>query len=154
VITIRQAGESDRPFILSLAERLADFDCPPWRSAQEIAEGDRRALAEALDAPSSDNGLFVALLDGQPAGCLLMWTLDDYFTGERHAHISVIAVTREAEGHGVGRALMDHAERWARDRGHARITLSVFEGNRRARALYERAGFQVEMRRYLKPLSE
>jgi ribosomal protein S18 acetylase RimI-like enzyme len=154
VITIRQAAEGDRTFILSLADRLADFDCPPWRSAQEIADGDRRALAEAIDSPSVDNGLFVAQLDGHPAGCLLMWTLDDYFTAERHAHISVIAVTRAAEGHGVGRALMNHAEQWARERGHSRITLSVFESNRRARALYERAGFHIEMRRYVKPLSE
>jgi ribosomal protein S18 acetylase RimI-like enzyme len=66
--------------------------------------------------------------------------------------VSVIAVTEEAEGRGVGRALMEHAEKWARERGHDRITLSVFEGNRRARGLYERVGYAVEMRRYVKPL--
>jgi ribosomal protein S18 acetylase RimI-like enzyme len=154
VIAIRPATEGDRAFILSLADRLADFNRPAWRSAREIAEGDRRALAHALDAPSADNGLFVALLDAHPAGCLLMWTLEDYFTGEQHAHISVIAVTRTAEGRGVGRALMDHAEQWARARGHRRMTLSVFESNRRAQKLYEGAGFQVEMRRYTKQLSE
>jgi ribosomal protein S18 acetylase RimI-like enzyme len=154
VITIRQASEDDRTFLLSLADRLADFDRPAWRSADEIVEGDRRALAGELDSPCSDNGLFVALLDGQRAGCLLMWTLEDYFSGERHAHISVIAVTRAAEGQGVGRGLMDYAEQWARARGHTRITLSVFESNKRAQAVYERAGFQVEMRRYAKSLSE
>ena len=154
MIDIRPASERDRAFILSLAERLADFDRPAWRTAEEIAEGDRRALAGELDAPSEDNALFVALLDGQRAGCLLMWTLEDYFSGARHAHISVIAVTREAEGRGVGRALMHYAEHWARERGHTRLTLSVFESNRRAQELYERAGFQVEMRRYAKQLSE
>jgi ribosomal protein S18 acetylase RimI-like enzyme len=154
VITIRPATEHDRAFILSLADRLADFERPAWRTAEEIAEGDRRALAGELDTPSDDNGLFVALLDQQRAGCLLMWTLEDYFSGERHAHISVIAVTRDAEGRGVGRALMDYAEQWARERGHTRLTLSVFDSNRRAQALYERAGFQVEMRRYAKALSE
>jgi ribosomal protein S18 acetylase RimI-like enzyme len=64
----------------------------------------------------------------------------------------VIAVTMEAEGRGVGRALMAHAERWARERGHESITLSVFEGNRRAQGLYERAGYTVEMRRMTKQL--
>jgi ribosomal protein S18 acetylase RimI-like enzyme len=83
-----------------------------------------------------------------------MWTLEDYFTGEQHGHVSVIAVTRAAEGRGVGRALMAYAERWARERGHSRLTLSVFESNRRAQKLYERAGFEVEMRRYTKQLSE
>jgi ribosomal protein S18 acetylase RimI-like enzyme len=153
VIAIRPATETDRAFIFSLADRLADFDRPLWRSAEELAEGDRRALAGELDSPSDDNGLFVAMLDQEPAGCLLMWTLEDYFSGERHAHISVIAVTRAAEGRGVGRALMAYAERWARERGHARLTLSVFESNRRAQKLYEGAGFQVEMRRYTKQLS-
>jgi ribosomal protein S18 acetylase RimI-like enzyme len=153
VIIVRPATSRDREFVLSLADRLADFDRPPWRSAEEIADGDRRALALAFDAPNPDNALFVAELHGTPAGCLLMWTTEDYFSGGRHAHVSVIAITRAAEGQGVGRALMQHAEDWARERGHSRITLSVFEGNRRARQLYERAGYQVEMRRYVKPLS-
>ena len=47
---------------------------------------------------------------------------------------------------------MAHAEAWARERGHARMTLNVFEGNGRARRLYERAGFGSEMRRYAKSL--
>jgi ribosomal protein S18 acetylase RimI-like enzyme len=153
VITIRAATPADRDFILSLADRLADFDRPSWRTANEIVEGDRRALSQQLDAPSDDNGLFVAWLDERRAGCLLMWTLEDYFSGDRHAHISVIAVTRDAEGEGVGRALMGYAEQWARERRHTRLTLSVFESNRRAQTLYERAGFHVEMRRYAKPLS-
>jgi ribosomal protein S18 acetylase RimI-like enzyme len=153
VITIRPATRRDREFVLSLAHRLADFDRPSWRSAEEIAEGDRRALAEAFDSPNPDHALFVGELHRRPAGCLLMWTIEDYFSGGRHAHISVIAITREAEGQGLGRALMQHAEAWARERGHSRITLSVFEGNRRAQKLYERAGYEVELRRYVKPLS-
>jgi ribosomal protein S18 acetylase RimI-like enzyme len=152
VIRVRVATADDRPFVLSLAERLADFDRPAWRSAEEIADGDRRALVEQFDAPSPDQELIVAELDDRPAGCLLMWTLEDYFTRQRHAHISVIAVALEVEGHGVGAALMAYAEAWARQRGYTRITLSVFESNRRAQRLYERFGYVVEMRRYLKPL--
>jgi ribosomal protein S18 acetylase RimI-like enzyme len=152
VITIREATAADREFVLALADRLADFDRPPWRSADEIATADRVALAAQLDQPSADHALFVAELNGHAAGCLLMWTLEDYFTHERHAHISVIAVGHNMQGQGLGRALMDHAEMWARARGHGRITLSVFERNRRAQRLYERAGYGVEMRRYVKLL--
>ena len=153
MIAIRAATPHDRAFVLGLADRLADFAHPPWRSEEEIVGGDRRALAEAFDTATADHALFVAERNGTPAGCLLMWTLEDYFSGERHAHVSVIATTREAEGQGVGRALMAHAEQWARERGHSRITLSVFEANRRAQQLYERSGYQVEMRRYVKLLS-
>jgi ribosomal protein S18 acetylase RimI-like enzyme len=151
-VAIRSATPADREFLTELAERLADFDRPPWRSHEEIAAGDRRALHDAIDDPRSGTELFIAELDEEPAGCLLMWTLEDYFSQQWHAHISVIAVTRRAEGQGVGRALMDHAEAWARERGYGSITLSVFESNRRAQALYERCGFSPEMRRYIKPL--
>ena len=68
VITIRAATAADREFVLALAERLADFDRPAWRTAHEIADGDRRALAQQFDTPSPDAALFVAELDGQPAG--------------------------------------------------------------------------------------
>jgi ribosomal protein S18 acetylase RimI-like enzyme len=153
VIRIRHAVPDDRAFVLSLADRLAAFDHPEWRTAEEIADGDRRALQDPFDKPRPDHELFVAELNDRLAGCLLMWTLEDYFSRERHAHVSVIAVTREAEGHGVGAALMAHAEAWARERGYTRITLSVFESNRRAQRLYERIGYQIEMRRYLKLLS-
>lgn len=152
-VAIRSASAADRPFLDALAERLAEFDRPAWRTHDEIADGDRRALFEALDAAPPGTQLFVAELAGEPAGCLLMWTVEDYFTRQWHAHISVIAVTRAAEGRGVGRALMAHAEHWARQRGHTSITLSVFEGNRRARTLYERSGFHTEMRRMMKRLA-
>ena len=151
--SIRLATPADREFLVSIADRLADFAHPAWRTRVEIAEGDRRALIDALDHPSADRELFIAELEDAPAGCLLMWTLDDYFARLRHAHVSVLAVTREAEGRGVGHALMEQAERWARDRGYSRITLSVFEGNDRARGLYERSGYVSEMRRYVRNLS-
>lgn len=151
-VAIRSATSADREFLHALADRLADFERPFWRSRHEIADGDRRALNEALDHPQSGTELFVAELGGQPAGCLLMWTLEDYFSQQWHAHVSVIAVTREFEGRGVGRELMAHAERWARAHGYGSLTLSVFEGNDRARRLYERMGFHTEMRRMTKPL--
>jgi ribosomal protein S18 acetylase RimI-like enzyme len=151
-VAIRSATPADRDFLNALADRLAEFDRPAWRTHEEIAEGDRRALLEALDEPRPGTELFVAELDGAPAGCLLMWTLEDYFSQRWHAHVSVIAVSRPAEGQGVGRALMAHAESWARARGHATLTLSVFEGNRRAQRLYERTGYVTEMRRMTKRL--
>jgi ribosomal protein S18 acetylase RimI-like enzyme len=151
-VAIRSATLADRDFLNALADRLAEFDRPSWRTHDEIAGGDRRALNDALDHPQPGTELFIAELAGEPSGCLLMWTLEDYFSRRTHGHISVIAVTREAEGRGVGHALMRHAEAWARARGHLSLTLSVFEGNRRAQALYQRCGFSVEMRRYVKPL--
>ena len=151
-LSIRCATAGDRSFLHQIAGRLAEFDLPPNRTAAEVAEADRSALYKALDHPISGTELFIAELDGRRAGCLLMWTMQDYFSGGWHSHISVIAVTRDAEGKGVGRALMEYAETWARERGHHTITLSVFENNRRAQGLYERMGDCSEIRRYTKHL--
>ena len=45
---------------------------------------------------------------------------------------------------GIGRALLDAAERWARERGVRKLELHVFPHNEAAIALYERAGFVRE----------
>ncbi|MFL5381598.1 MAG: GNAT family N-acetyltransferase [Longimicrobiaceae bacterium] len=79
-------------------------------------------------------------------------TATDYFTHERHGHLSIIIVSGEGEGRGVGRALLDAVERWSAAQGHRFITLNVFSGNERARRVYERAGYGPDTVRYVKKL--
>jgi ribosomal protein S18 acetylase RimI-like enzyme len=151
-LKVRSAHPSDRQFVLDLADRLVDFDVPAWRPKPELIEGDRRALAEWFDQPKPDEGLYIAELDGTPAGCAYLVTLVDYFNQRPHAHLSVLAVAREAEGKGVGSALLDHCVAWAKERNSDRLTLSALVTNSRARALYERKGFCGEYIRYVLPL--
>ncbi len=152
MMTIRPAQPADREFALAMADRLVSFDVPAFRSKDELAEGDRRALAEWFREPKPEEALFVAELDGQPAGCAYLVTLVDYFNERPHAHLSVLAVTAAAEGQGVGSALLDCSEAWARERGSDRLTLSALVTNSRARGLYERRGFAGEYIRYVLPL--
>lgn len=151
---IRPATPSDRAFVVNLASRLVDgFDAPPHRSKPELIEGDRRALAAWFDNPHKDDeAMMIAELDGQPAGVAYLVTLVDYFNERPHAHLSVLAVEKRAEGRGIGSALLDACEQWARSRGSDRLTLSALVTNARARALYERKGFGGEYIRYVLPL--
>jgi len=71
---------------------------------------------------------------------------------DAHDYPSLFAVAAAHEGQGVGRALLAHAERWAREHGCALLTLAVLPGNTRARALYEAAGFDTDLLRLAKPL--
>ncbi|MFA5908490.1 MAG: GNAT family N-acetyltransferase [Vicinamibacterales bacterium] len=151
-MTIRPAQPADREFVLAMADRLVSFEVPAFRSKAEFAAGDRRALAEWFREPKPGEALFIAEHDGRPAGCVYLVTLVDYFNERPHAHLSVLAVTSEAEGKGVGSALLDHSEAWARERGSDRLTLSALVTNARARALYERRGFAGEYIRYVKLL--
>jgi GNAT superfamily N-acetyltransferase len=151
-VTIRAAEAADRTFVLDLAERLVSFDVPHWRDKPELVEGDRRALAQWFDARKNDEALFIAELDGVPAGCAFLVTLIDYFNERPHAHLSVLAVTADAEGKGAGSALLDRSIAWAKERKSDRLTLSALVTNARARALYERKGFAGEYIRYVLPL--
>jgi GNAT superfamily N-acetyltransferase len=149
--SIRTATCDDDPFLVQVAARLADFDLPAWRTGQEIASADARAMLAAVRARHRDDEVFVAEREGAPVGCLHILAATDFF-GRRHAHISVIATVAAAEGSGIGRALMAHAEAWARARAFSLITLNVFAANARARRLYEATGFSPEVLKYAKPL--
>jgi len=58
-------------------------------------------------------------------------------------HIRSMAVHPEARGQGVGRALLEAVERFARDRGHERLFLRTTPFLTSAIALYSRSGFTM-----------
>jgi GNAT superfamily N-acetyltransferase len=152
-IAVRDGTETDREFVIDTARRFGAFGPPPWRSAAEVVAGEVRCLDDFFDGHITGPALLVAELDAQRAGfCFLEHTVD-YFCGERHGHLGMIAVTDAAEGHGVGGALMRAAEEWARAQGYSRLTLNVFEGNERARGVYERFGYHIETLRCVKMLN-
>jgi ribosomal protein S18 acetylase RimI-like enzyme len=153
-VSIRNAISQDRAFVVGIANRLVDgFEVPGHRTKPELIEGDRRALATWFDHPSNPGeAMLIAEIDGKPAGCAYLVTLVDYFNERPHAHLSVLAVAADAEGRGVGSALLDHSVAWAKHRNSDRLTLSALVTNSRARSLYERKGFAGEYIRYVLPI--
>jgi GNAT superfamily N-acetyltransferase len=151
---IRPARAQDRELILRLTPRLAEgFPLPAWRTSDEVVRAEAGALAAALDQPLEGSSILVAERpDGELGGFVYLQRLVDYFRQQPHAHVSVLTVDAEVEGQGAGRALLEAAEGWARTRGMDMITLHVFAGNQRARAVYERLGYAPETLRYVKRL--
>lgn len=152
---VRPATEADRAFALGLVPRLRAFGPSALRSPEDLDGAERRALVAAFDHLAEDAVLLVAEdpLDG-PLGLAYAVTQADYFTQERHGHLAIIAVAEAGEGRGAGKALLAAVEAWAVGRGHRLLTLNVFAGNDRARALYKRNGFEVDMLRYVKEVGE
>ena len=150
---LRPATATDLRFLLDLTARLAAFPVPPWRTAEEIAAADHSIVRAAVEQASPDTLIMVAEdPPGTPAGYVMVTTDVDYFTGERHGYVEILAVTEAAVGRGLGRVLLECAEEWGRERGYAQITLNVFDTNRKARGLYEHLGYQPETVRYRKSL--
>ncbi|MFM9327906.1 GNAT family N-acetyltransferase [Paenibacillus mesotrionivorans] len=58
--------------------------------------------------------------------------------------IDMLAVSKSAEGRGIGSALIETAERYGRRQGAHYMQLGVDEPNYHARQFYERKGFRVE----------
>ena len=76
----------------------------------------------------------VAVVDGDTAGFVLV--VDD--------EVEQVYVSAAHRGTGVAATLLAEAERQVRANGHAKAWLAVVAGNARARAFYERAGWEDE----------
>jgi len=102
----------------------------------------RQRLEAGTDADRADLHL-VAELDGQVVGSAGLHPAPQ--VRRRHVAMLGISVAPEAQGRGVGRALMqalcDYADHWGQI---LRIELTVFTDNARALALYQRFGFRHE----------
>ncbi len=153
IATIRPALPADEAALVALSPRLAAFPLPSWRSAEEIAAADHRILLDALHRPEGETMILVAVDEaGEVLGYVFTSSRTDYFTGERHGHVEVLALAPRAEGHGLARRLMTAAESWAIGLGYRLMSLNVFATNTRARGLYHRLGYGEETMHYVKDL--
>jgi ribosomal protein S18 acetylase RimI-like enzyme len=95
--------------------------------------------------------VFVAAVADQVLGVISIGP-STHFTGERDGYIGELAVDEHAARRGIGRALIDAADTWARDHGLAHLTLHTGARNGGARAFYAALGFVEEEVRLTRPL--
>ncbi|WP_310424223.1 GNAT family N-acetyltransferase [Chamaesiphon sp. VAR_48_metabat_135_sub] len=89
---------------------------------------------------------FVTTLDRNCSikiACLWIGIAIDQITGIRHPNIFLICVDPPYRRQGIGRALMEHAEIWAKAQGYTQIGLQVFTTNQPAIELYQQLGYQA-----------
>lgn len=152
-ISFRLVRDDDTDFVLSLLPRLVAFPLPDWRTRRDCLAGIGAELRAHLDEPPEHAELFVAEdAVGTRVGFVELQRTRDYFNGRANAHVNQLAVAPEHEGEGIGRAMLEHARAWARARGCALLTLAVFPGNARARALYEACGYGIDLLRMARPV--
>ena len=127
-VRLRALRDTPLAFGSTLA-REAAYEPEQWqRWAVDAARGDRQAIFIVEPAAGLANGVLDA---DEPA----------------LAHLYAMWVAPQARGTGAGRALVEAVVAWAAERGAARLTTSVTEGNAAGAALYAAAGFADTGRR-------
>jgi RimJ/RimL family protein N-acetyltransferase len=107
-----------------------------WRSA-----GEERRYLRSVNR-HSDAAVFVAETNGAIVGRLSV--ARDIHPASEHVADVGLMVGQEHRRLGVGTALMQAAEQWAREAGIEKLELHVFPHNDPAIALYEQLGYQRE----------
>jgi ribosomal protein S18 acetylase RimI-like enzyme len=149
---IRNAEVSDGKAMLDLMPRLADFDVPDSRNPDHLWRDDAALLERWLKEEEECLVLVAVTSANHVLGFTLTRLRPEALSHEPSAHMEAIAVDQAAEGQGVAKALLKATEESARAKGAETLTLHVFSSNRRARELYERAGYFGELVRYIKPV--
>ena len=151
--TLRRGDENDRAFVTELGRRtvLSSVSASRDPASDAVEASFERLLDFAFDRGYV---LFVAEddLDGPIGFVLMLDDVPDEVTGDAQGFVAYMAVDPDARRRGVGAALLDAAERAARERGLPYMSLMVTEENEAARELYAQAGYRTERRLLCKPL--
>lgn len=143
-ITIRRSQTTDAAAmaqLMSHPEVLPGLMQLPYGSAEQWEQ----RLKNNLASGGSDLPL-VAMAGGELIGSASLHAAGPALR-RRHVMSLGLAVAPQAQGRGVGKALMaaliDYADNWAQV---LRIELGVYVDNERALKLYQRFGFEIEGR--------
>ena len=104
-------------------------------------EPDADTIAERA-APLIESGEVTVVFAGDgPGGFAELRFRPSLYTGALDAYLEELYVVPERRGQGLGRALLEAAMEYARERGAARIDLNTSVDDVAARMLYEAVGF-------------
>lgn len=133
-LAARVATPEDRPAVLALMQAFY---------AEDRLCFDPIATPRALSTLLADSGCGVVLLLGDDgrAGYLVLSRCFSLEQGGHHALLDELYIAPHARGQGLGGRALALAASYARAWGVAVLRLEVHHHNRRAKALYLRAGF-------------
>jgi GNAT superfamily N-acetyltransferase len=138
---IRPVTPDDVPAVVGLAPRLT-IGVAPWRDVEAVSAAVRRWVENSA-RPEACGAAFVCVAAGDVIGFVSV-SSTEHFAGEPDAYIGELMVDDRFERRGVGRLLVDAAERWARGAGYRCITLHTGAANDRARSFYGQLGYIEE----------
>ncbi len=135
-VNIRRAVPADVPLVASLIRELAEYE----RLLPQVTLTEER-LAASLFGPRPYAEVVLAEdVAGGPLGFALFFHNFSTFLGLPGIYLEDLYVRPGQRGSGVGRALLEHVARLARERGCGRLEWSVLDWNEPAIGFYNRLG--------------
>ena len=136
--TLRRAtGLADAPAVLGLVEKLAEYEklAGPDEAARErfIRDGFQRVPPRFEVWLAEDR-------DGTALGYALFFETYSTFLARPTLYLEDLFVLPERRGRGIGKALMNHCIRLARERGCGRMEWACLDWNTSAQEFYHSLG--------------
>jgi GNAT superfamily N-acetyltransferase len=114
-------------------------------------------LRRRIEGRGETGEYVAAMIDGTMVGSASVDIADQPSPGNMARAVPTaefgVSVVDGWRGHGIGRALIEHLERWAADHGIERMILTVSEANEGAIRLYHSMGYRDYDRMMLKTLA-
>jgi len=127
--TIRPAKPSDKAFIAGLSSEVFSVYGPYGSTVSQWFE-------------SGVTLTLVSMVGGRPAGFVMIGALPADEEGQTCAEVLAIAVTPEFQRTGIGRELLQFAQKEAENLGEQRLFLHTARENPAAQKLFLRNGFR------------
>lgn len=134
-LQIRPATEADVPLILSFIEELAEYE----RLSHEVVATED-ALRDSLFGERPVAEVVIAQRGDASAAFALFFHNFSTFLGRPGIYLEDLYVRPEFRGAGIGRSLLVHLARLARERGCGRLEWWVLDWNEPAIRFYESLG--------------
>jgi GNAT superfamily N-acetyltransferase len=135
-VSIRPAVPGDLHLIFDLIHGLADYE----HATPAEVPVDESTLAESLFGERPAAEVVIAEIEGKPAGFALFFHNFSTWQGRRGLYLEDLFVKPEFRGHGIGKALLVHLARIARQRNCARMEWAVLDWNQPAIDFYKSLG--------------
>lgn len=136
-LNIRTATRNDVPLILRFIRELATYE----KLGDEVTATEKM-LDETLFGATPRAEVVIADYGGSPAGFALFFTNYSTFIAKPGLYLEDLFVDPAMRGKGIGKALLIHLAKLARERDYGRFEWTVLSWNEPAIGFYQSLGAQ------------
>jgi GNAT superfamily N-acetyltransferase len=134
-IKIREATVDDVSLILTFIKELAEYE-----KLSSSVTADETLLKKTLFGEKKYAEVMIAEYDGKPAGHALYFYNFSTFKGKPGIYLEDIYIRPHLRGKGIGKSLLMHLIKLAKDRDFGRVEWAVLDWNESAISFYKSLG--------------